>query len=93
MEQSLSWTLRTIQTMRFKIIVKYLAPVETSGGRFSVIVNKTRFEQAVLSRAGVITRELGSITLPAGTHRLQALPVLIAKDELMKLLEIQLIPI
>jgi alpha-L-fucosidase len=91
MEQSLTWRLRTIKTMSFKVVIKYLAPVETSGGSFSVAVNKKQFQQAV--SPGNVTLELGTITLPAGIHTLQVQPLRITKDELMKLLEIQLIPL
>jgi alpha-L-fucosidase len=104
-EQSLSWEFRTIEKQNFKVVIKYIAPEETSGGSYSVILNQNysastkeldRFNQNVSTdpkNTTVITRELGNISLTPGSYTLQIVPDSISKSELMKLLEIQLIPI
>jgi alpha-L-fucosidase len=103
--QSVSWQFRTenYRPVRFKMIVKYLAPQETSGGSYAVIVNReyeSRSDELYNSRHGVstdaknvITQDLGDISLENGSYTLKLVPVTINKEELMKLLEIQLIPL
>jgi alpha-L-fucosidase len=103
-EQKLGWKIRTIASGDFKIIAKYLAPAESSGGSYTVKIdqynaNKTEnryTHQAVVltdaKNTTVITQELGTISLLPGSYLLQFEPVSIARTELMKLLEVQLIP-
>jgi alpha-L-fucosidase len=88
-EQSLSWNLRTTASSDFRIVIKYLAPAETAGGSYSFSAGEYHFREFVetkKSNTSVVTKELGVITLPAGTHTINIAPVKIAKDELMKLL-------
>jgi alpha-L-fucosidase len=91
--QQLSWTFRTIGTGSYKIIAKYIAPAETAGGTFSLQLGKDNREQEVETGPGVQTVELLTTTIPPGIHTLTISPLKITKTELMKLLEIQLIPI
>jgi len=103
-EQSLEWKFRIIQPGHFKPVVKYIAPKETSGGSYSIMIYRDypdssqkfyRMEADVATDPGdttVITlKELGSISLPAGSFTLRITPITITKEELMKLLEVQLI--
>jgi alpha-L-fucosidase len=103
-EQSLGWKFRAIEKQNFKLVIKYIAPGETSGGAYSVILNDDpgstkelyHFSQNVSTdpkNTTVITQELGTLSLLPGSYTLQILPDNISKSELMKLLEIQLIPI
>jgi alpha-L-fucosidase len=95
-DQSLSWNFRTSAASDFKIVIKYLAPEETSGGIYSVALDEHYSQNNVTTTSKsttVITRELGTVSLTAGTHSLKMAPVTIAKTELMKLLEVQLIPV
>ncbi|HEU5167918.1 MAG TPA: alpha-L-fucosidase [Chitinophagaceae bacterium] len=102
-EQDLSWKFRAIEKQNFKVVIKYIAPAETSGGFYSVILNQdnptkeiNRLNQNVSTdpkNTTVITRELGNISFAPGSYTLQIVPDSISKSELMKLLEIQLIPI
>jgi len=102
--QSVSWRFRKEDPSpgAYKVIIKYLAGKETSGGSFIFITEQLNDgTQKELSRSqhgistderNVIIQELGTITFRAGTFRLSLLPATIPKQELMKLLEVQLIP-
>lgn len=104
-DQSVSWQFRTENhtPIRFKMIIKYLATQETSGGSYAVIVDRnysSRSDELYNSKHGVstdaknvITQELGDISLEHGSYTLKLVPVTINKEELMKLLEVQLIPL
>lgn len=96
-EQFLQWKFRTIAPATFKMVIKYLAPAETSGGLYKIIIgNLYQSDHNVTTEVKpttVITEELEDIKLPAGSFSLKIIPGIITKQELMKLLEIQLIPI
>ena len=92
-EQSLSWTMRLLKEGRYNIVIKYLAG-ENSGGNFKLIMDKGQeFNYTVETNTSntVITKQLTGITLSADTHELEIKPTSVTKQELMKLLEIQLI--
>ena len=109
-EQKLNWTFRTINSRpaNYKIIIKYLAPAQSSGGKYAIaidqldniddVVAKRRydFEKTVTTDpkgTKPIVEEIGTISLTHGSYSISIVPVVIDKTELMKLLEIQLIPI
>jgi len=92
-DQSLSWTIRMFKEGRYNIVMKYLAG-ENAGGNFKLIVDKgTAFNFSVETNADntVITKKLIEYTIGAGVHEIEIKPTGIAKQELMKLLEIRLI--
>ncbi len=94
-EQNLSWDFRTTRPGDFKLVMKYLAPAETSGGMYAVTLDEYYTQNSVATSSKgttVITRELGTVSLTAGTHHLKIAPITIVGAELMKLLEVQLIP-
>jgi alpha-L-fucosidase len=94
-EQALSFPFRSGELKDFKILIKYIAPAETAGGIYNVSLDNYFTQNTVTTDAkgSVITRELGTVSLAAGEHQLKITPVKIAKIELMKLLELQLIPV
>ena len=104
-EQNVSWRFRTDNDLsqQFTIIIKYLATQESSGGSFNVIVDKDYSASSTelynskhgvsTDEKNVITQEVGNISLSKGSYTLKVVPITINKAELMKLLEIQLIPI
>ncbi|HEX7844997.1 MAG TPA: alpha-L-fucosidase, partial [Chitinophagaceae bacterium] len=102
-EQYLYWPFRSIASpgQQFKVIIKYLAPAESSGGEYAVIIEDDAKElfktvQTVTTdpkSSTVITKEIGTVSLKQGKQNLKIVAQSIAKTELMKLLEIQLIPI
>ena len=99
-DQSISWQFRTENSspLRFKIIIKYLAEQETNGGSYAVIVDRNYSASSAElynSKHGVSSdaKNVGNISLDNGSYTLKVIPVTINKKELMKLLEIQLIPL
>lgn len=108
-EQILSWKLRTINSSAkdFRLLVKYLSPVQTAGGKYAIEIDqlynsvkatagkKYYFEDSVITDPkGIkpVMHEQGIIALGPGTYIIRIVPIRIDKSELMKLLEIQLIP-
>jgi alpha-L-fucosidase len=95
-DQSLSWKFRTSSSANFKILIKYVAPKELAGGIYGATLDDFYTENSVINRSKnteVVTQELETISLQAGIHHLKITPVTIAGKELMKLLEVQLIPV
>ncbi len=95
-EQSLSWHFRTSKATEFKLVIKYLAPKQTAGGRYSLSFDKQHTERIVTTtekNTEVITEELFSVRADTGEHTIKISPLSFGKSELMKLLEVQLIPV
>jgi alpha-L-fucosidase len=95
-EQNLSWNIRTNAASDFKVVIKYLAPQESSGGMYAFSAGEYYFQEYVAtnkSNTAVVTKELGTIGLPAGNHSIRITPLKIPGTELMKLLEVQLVPV
>jgi alpha-L-fucosidase len=94
-DQNLTWTFRTTEAADFRLVIKYLAPAESAGGQYAMTLDEKQFQADVVTdndNTAVITREAGSVSLKPGLHKLTIAPVTINKSELMKLLEVQLIP-
>jgi alpha-L-fucosidase len=95
-EQQIGWQVRLNTPATYKISMKYLGSADGEG-TFQLVSEKTTLKEANImaqKKAGqVITLELGTVTLAKGSHDLKLVPVEIKKSELMKLLEIELIPV
>ncbi|HEY0677663.1 MAG TPA: alpha-L-fucosidase [Chitinophagaceae bacterium] len=96
-DQFLIWNIRHSVPAQYKLIIKYIAPKESAGGSYAVSVNDINVERKVQNTSSsnrIITEELFIIPFnTAAEHRLQIRPVTITKAELMKLLELQLVPV
>jgi alpha-L-fucosidase len=92
-EQSLSFNFRTTTPSTFKVVIKYLADNNT-GATYNLTLDKLNVEKQVIGQKQnkVTTEDIGQVKLEAGLHELSIKPVDI-KTELMKLLEVQLIPV
>ena len=92
----------------FRVLVKYLSPEQSSGGKYAITIERPNpgnkliperifsFETTVLTDpkgTTPVTAELGTIALGYGTYMIKISPITITKNELMKLLEVQLIPL
>ncbi|MBC9798202.1 alpha-L-fucosidase [Sinomicrobium sp. FJxs] len=89
--QSLSWDFRLHQAAEYRIEVKYTTD---GGGRYSLTLGDTRIEKEVDPSDGeIITKEIGTVSIPEGEHKLTLKPLKIEGEELMKLFEIQFIPV
>ncbi len=94
-EQSLSWNFRFVKPGRYTIMIKYLAG-ESSGGNCKLVIDKALdYNIAIEDNKNnqVITKTVGIVTASEGEHQIEIKPVNISKAELMKLLEVQLIPL
>ena len=95
MQQSLSWKLRSAKENHYNIVIKYLAG-ENSGGSFKLVIDNStemNFTVEPNENNAVITKQLTDVSLRNGIHEIEIKPTGITKQELMKLLEIQLIPL
>jgi alpha-L-fucosidase len=92
-EQSLSFNFRTTTPSTFKVVIKYLADNNT-GATYNLTLDKLNVEKQVIGQKQnkVTTEDIGQVKLEAGLHEVSIKPVDI-KTELMKLLEVQLIPV
>jgi alpha-L-fucosidase len=94
-EQSLSWRFRTGERATFKVNLRYLVSSE-SGGIFQMTVGpKFSYTKRVsyVKKATIVQEEIGTVELLMGFNEINIYPVEISKSELMKLFEVQLIPV
>jgi alpha-L-fucosidase len=89
----LSWNLRALKPAKYKVVVKYIA--DEGGSSYEVNVGDfSKQEEVVASQKGaVVTKEIGVAALGAGPVLLSVKPIVIKGAELMKLLEVQLVPV
>ena len=94
-DQNLSWDFRTALASDFLLTIKYLAPSESAGGSFAVVVDDhyARYTVDTQQKGKPVTSTLGTVALPGGRHSLKILPLTFGKTELIKLLEVQLVPV
>lgn len=91
--QFFTWELKTLQASKYKVLIRYLAP-EGAGGTYLVQLGDFKKELPVLPlKTGVQTQEIGIVHLKKEATQLKISPVQISGTELMKLLEIQLVPV
>lgn len=93
-KQLIKWDFRLIQPAAYKIVLKYLAD-STDAGSYQITIGNLVKKAEVLSsvKEEIKTIDLGEVSLSPGIHTLQITPVEITKSALMKILEIQLIPV
>jgi hypothetical protein len=93
-DQYLSWDFRTGFPATFTIVIKYIAG-ENSGGIYQLQLDDFTMQNKVAEnkKEEVVTQSIKTISLPAGMHQLNIKAIDINANELMKLLEVQLIPV
>jgi len=93
--QSVNWDLRLIEPATYKILLKYAAD-NVDEGTYELSIGNHKVKgsvEAIAKGVQVKEQELGTVSLEPGAHSLSITPVEIKKAGLMKLLEIQLIPV
>ncbi len=94
--QYLGWEFRTGEPTRFKVLVKYVTG-EGDGGSYRLEEDGQYGEekQVIMKEKvdDITTEEVGIWSLAPGVHTLHIKAVTITKGSLMKILEIQLIPV
>lgn len=96
MDQYPVWEFRTGDAARYKVLVKYIAGSEDGGSYRLEEDGRPGQEKQVMIKKGatdITTEEVGTWSLTPGLHTLAIKPAAIAKASLMKLLEVQLIPV
>lgn len=93
-EQLIKWNFRLIQPAKYKIELKYAAD-NTDAGTYGIKIGDfvKKGEIAPSAKGEVKTESIGEVSLGAGNHTLQISPVEITGNALMKILEVQLIPL
>ncbi|SMC37816.1 alpha-L-fucosidase [Pedobacter africanus] len=88
----LSWDLRLLKAGKYKIIAKYIA--EEGGSTYEVKIDGFAQQQQVIAskKGAVVSQEIGAAELKPGQQELIVKALDIKGPELMRLLEIQLIP-
>ncbi len=93
--QYLSWDFYSLEPASYKVVLKYVTDT-SSGGTFKLTLDEFSKDAEVDStqkNGSVITQDLGIARVKAGRNKLTIIPINIKKIELMKLLEVQLIPV
>ncbi|MET3114137.1 alpha-L-fucosidase [Pedobacter sp. CG_S7] len=94
-DQYLSWNFKSTTAASFKIVLKYLEDKENAG-KYVIFLNNQEFKgeiQASGKSGSAVVKEIGFFKLNPGEHQLIIKPEKIKGLELMKILEIELIPI
>ncbi len=94
-EQSVIWKFRLNEPATYKLVLKYAGSPDAEGS-YQVRVGDFRMQEQIPANqknGELITKELGTVKLDKGTHELKINPLEIKKAELMKLLEVELIPV
>lgn len=92
-DQIVKWDFRTSASQKFKFVIKYLA-TKDGGGNYTFKIDQQEIKQDILIGNNIVlTQNVGEIQLEKGVHHITLSPNTISKNELMKLLEVQLIPV
>jgi len=93
--QSVNWDFRLIEPATYKVLLKYVADnVDDGTYELSIGSFKVKNTIAAIPKGAQVTEHvLGTVTLEPGVHSLIIAPVEIKKAGLMKILEVQLIPV
>jgi len=93
-DQHIQWSFRLIQPAKFKIVLKYLADSNDEGTyelKLGELIKSGKIES--VPKEQVKEEEIGTVNLQPGTHTLQLNALQIGKANLMKTLEVELIPV
>jgi alpha-L-fucosidase len=94
-DQSVNWDFRLIEPATYKVVLKYVAD-NADEGTYELSVGSFKVKDTIAAIAkGTQVKEhvLGTVTLKPGTHSLTVSPLEIKKAGLMKILEVQLVPV
>jgi alpha-L-fucosidase len=93
-DQLVKWNFRLLQSAKYKVVLKYVSD-STNAGTYELKISDLVKKGEVISTAKdeVKTVDIGEVSLQPGNHTLQISPVEVTKSALMKILEVQLIPL
>jgi alpha-L-fucosidase len=92
--QYMSWSFKTGQAGTYRVLLKYIGNAQTAG-RFTLKLDSFSYTGSIQAetKKGPFLLDAGRVHLTAGLHQLQLQPAAISGEELVKLLEIQLVPV
>jgi hypothetical protein len=95
MDQEVNWGFKIVAPSSFKVVIKYVTTPDTEGTFQLKSGTKSFTEKVVAAPKGneVVTEELGTVDFFVGINEIKIKPVQISKKELMKILEVELIPV
>ncbi len=94
-EQSVKWTVRVEKPTSFKVLMKYASTIEI-GGNYQVLFGGKAIDGNITGftpKDSIMTTEVVTVSLPKGTFPIEVKATNITQKELMKLYEIELIPL
>lgn len=92
-DQSLSWTFKAIENKSYKVVLKYLAGEENSG-TIDILLGDLRESKVIKSgKEKPVEIIIGDVKLSKGIHHLELKASDISGEELIRVLEIDLIPL
>jgi len=94
-DQSLSWTLRVNEPMKFNTNLKYIALADGGGQLQLKVDGAILFDKIEINdkQNGPATKRIGELSLKPGIHTLSIIPTVITGSEILKLLEVELVPL
>lgn len=95
-EQWISWKFRLNTPANFQLYIKYQTDGEDEGSSYRIDAGKDNMERKVQvpeQGSRIYTDDLGTVRLEKGTQQISIRPQSIKGDELMKLYEIDLVPL
>jgi len=94
-EQSVKWNVRVDKPTSFKVMMKYAATIET-GGNYQIVFGGKAIDGNIVGFAAkdsIMSTEVVTVNLPKGTFPIEVKAKNITQKELMKLYELELIPL
>lgn len=94
-DKVVKWQFRLLAPAKYKVMIKYAADADNAGTYELSLGDLKKTETVVTNDKGdkVIDQTIGEVSLKPGMHTLKITPVDIEKQGLMKILEVDLVPL
>lgn len=94
-DKVVKWQFRLLAQAKYKAIIKYAADADNAGTYELSLGDLKKTETVAINEKGdkIIDQTIGEVNLQPGTHTLKITPVDIQKQGLMKILEVDLVPL
>jgi hypothetical protein len=93
-DTGVSWPIRLARAARYRVRMRYTSNRAGDGGTFTIGAGDAVLDARVTPRPDAFdTVDLGELALPAGAQRLRVRATQVSGDELMRLQQIELVPV
>lgn len=94
-DKVVKWQFRLLTPVKYKVIIKYAADADNAGTYELSLGDLKKTETVSTNEKGdkIIEQTMGEVSLQPGTHTLKITPADIQKEGLMKILEVDLVPL